>query len=363
MHKKLLIPGPTEVRPEILQEMARPMIGHRWPEFSQLLEEVTPKLQRLLYTQNRVFIFTSSSTGAMEAAVRNCVEKRCLNLVCGAFSRRWHEITLANGKEADALEVEWGRAILPEMVDERLKTGKYDAVTLVHNETSTGVMNPLYEIAEVMRKYPDVIFMVDAVSSMAGVKIEVDKLGIDVCLAGVQKAFALPPGLTVVSVSEKALKKAERVPHRGYYFDFLVFKRYLDERKQTPTTPSISHLYALNKQLDDIFAEGLERRFARHHEMAEYVREWARENFALFAQPGYESDTVTAIRNTRGISVAGLNEELAKRGAQISNGYGPLKEKTFRIAHMGDLQLSDIKELLSWIDEIIAADLVRARAS
>lgn len=355
MHKKLFIPGPTEVRPEILKELARPMIGHRSKEFSELLMEVTPKVQKLLYTQNHVFMSTSSSTGMMEGAVRNCVAKRCLNCVCGAFSRRWHEITLANGKEADALEVEWGKAILPEMIDERLATGRYDAITLVHNETSTGVMNPLEKIAEVMKRYPDVTFMVDAVSSMAGVKIEVDKLGIDVILAGVQKAFALPPGLTVVAVSDEALKKAEQVPERGYYFDFLVFKRYLDDRQQTPTTPAIPHLYALNKQMDDILAEGLENRFARHQGMADYVRSWAKENFALFAQPGFESNTVTAIKNIKGISVAGLNEELAKRGAMISNGYGKLKEQTFRIAHMGDLKLADIKELLGWIDEIVAA--------
>lgn len=355
MHKKLFIPGPTEVRPEILQELARPMIGHRAKEFSELLMEVTPKVQKLLYTQNHVFMSTSSSTGMMEGAVRNCVARRCLNCVCGAFSKRWHEITLANGKEADALEVEWGQAILPEMVDEKLATGRYDAIALVHNETSTGVMNPLGEIAEVMKRYPDIIFMVDAVSSMAGVKIEVDKLGIDVILAGVQKAFALPPGLTVVAVSEKALKRAEQVPDRGYYFDFLVFKRYLDDRNQTPTTPAIPHLYALNRQMDDILAEGLEKRFARHREMADYVRSWAKENFALFAQEGYQSDTVTAIKNTKGISIVGLNEELSKRGAMISNGYGKLKEQTFRIAHMGDLKLSDIKELLGWIDEIIVA--------
>jgi predicted phosphoserine aminotransferase len=319
--------------------------------------EGTPKVQKLLYTQNHVFMSTSSSTGMMEGAIRNCVAKRCLNCVCGAFSHRWHEITLANGKEADALEVEWGQAILPEMIDERLATGEYDAIALVHNETSTGVMNPLEEIAEVMKKYPDITFMVDAVSSMAGVKIEVDKLGIDVILAGVQKAFALPPGLTVVAVSEKALKRAEQVKDRGYYFDFLVFKRYLDDRQQTPTTPAIPHLYALNKQMDNIFTEGLENRFARHREMADYVRSWAKENFALFAQPGYESNTVTAIKNTKGISVVGLNEELAKRGAMISNGYGKLKEKTFRIAHMGDLQLADTEELLGWIDEIVAAQV------
>ncbi|MFQ6090577.1 MAG: pyridoxal-phosphate-dependent aminotransferase family protein, partial [Candidatus Bipolaricaulia bacterium] len=195
------------------------------------------------------------------------------------------------------------------------------------------------------------------VSSMAGAKIEVDKLGIDVCLAGVQKAFALPPGLAVVAVSEKALQKAEQVKDRGYYFDFLVFKRYLDDRRQTPTTPAIPHLYALNKQMDDILDEGLENRFARHKEMADRVRGWAKRNFALFAQQGYESDTVTAIKNTKGISVVGLNEELGKRGAMISNGYGPLKEKTFRIAHMGDLKPADIEELLGWIDEIVAAQV------
>lgn len=353
MHKKLFIPGPTEVREDILDVMKTPMIGHRSKEFSELYDSVIPKVKKVFYTENKVFLSTSSATGLMEGAIRNCVKERALNLVCGAFSKRWHQITKANGKEADVVEVEWGKAILPEMVRDALKTGKYDAVTFVHNETSTGVMNPIYEIAEVMKEFPDVSFLVDAVSSMVGVKIEVDRLGIDVCLAGVQKAFALPPGLALCSVSEKALKKAESIPNRGYYFDFLTFLKYDQDKHQTPTTPIISIIFALDKQLDRFFKEGLENRFARHLEMANYVRDWTRQYFAFFPDEKYLSNTLTAIKNTRGISVADLNKELGKRGAMISNGYGKLKEQSFRIAHMGDLTLDDMKWLLSQINEIL----------
>jgi predicted phosphoserine aminotransferase len=352
MHKKLFIPGPTEVKPEILKELSKPMIGHRSKEFSALFEEIVPKLQKVLYTNNPIILSTSSATGLMEAAVRNCVNKRCLNLMCGAFSDRWHDITLANGKYADQLKVEWGRAILPEIVDERLATGDYDAVTLVHNETSTGVMNPLEEIAKVVKKYPDVMFLVDCVSSMSAVKIDVDKLGIDVCLAGVQKAFALPPGFAVAAVSDRAFEKAKAVPDRGYYFDFLVFMKSI-AKKQTPTTPSIPHMYALNTQLDNILTEGLEKRFERHRQMADFVRHWAKKNFALFAQPGYESHTLTVIKNTQNIDVGALNKELQRRGMIIANGYGAIKDMTFRIAHMGDLTLDDIKELTEDIDQIL----------
>ncbi|KPJ51298.1 aminotransferase [candidate division TA06 bacterium DG_26] len=352
-HKKLFIPGPTEVRREILDVLATPMIGHRSKDFSQLLGEVTPKLQKLFYTNGRVFLSTSSSTGVMEGAVRNCVKNRCLSCVCGAFSDRWEKIARANGKETERLEVEWGKGITADMVRDRLKNGKFDAITLVHNETSTGVMNPLYEIAEVMKEYPDVVFLVDAVSSLAGVKIEVDALGIDVCLAGVQKCFALPPGLAVFSVSDKALRKAREVDCRGYYFDFLEFERYFAERMQTPTTPVISLIYGLNRQLDDMFGEGLEKRFARHKELADYTRKWAKERFDLFADEGFRSNTLTTVTNTRGISVAALNQELAKREVTIANGYGKLKEKTFRIAHMGDLTSEEVKQLLLWIDEIM----------
>ena len=351
-HKKLFIPGPTEVRPEILQAMATPLIGHRTKDFENLYATLSHKLQDFLYTKGQVFLFTSAATGVMEATVRNTVAKRCLSCMCGAFSDLWHTLTTSNGIEADPLQVEWGKAIKPEMIDKKLKTGKYDAITFVYNETSTGVMNPLYEVAEVMKKYPDVMFLVDAVSGMAGVKIEVDELGIDVCLAGVQKAFALPPGLTICIVSEKALKKAATVKNRGYYFDFLTMLEY-HQKNRIPTTPSISHLFALNAQMDDIAKEGYDNRFQRHRKMAKIVQEWAKEYFDLFAEPGYESLTLTCIKNTRGISVADLNNELGKHWVLICSGFGKLREQTFRIAHMGDTQVSDIMGLLELINSII----------
>ncbi len=352
-YKKLFIPGPTEVSKEVREAMGVFMIGHRAPEFSELYKEVHPKLQKLFYTNNPIFLSTSSGSGLMEAAVRNLTNKRVLSCIIGAFGKRWYQMALANGLEADPLEVEWGQAIKPEMVEEKLKTGKYDVITVTHNETSTGVMNPVGEIAEVVKKYDDVMFCVDAVSSLGGVKIPADEWGIDVLLTSTQKAIALPPGLALASVSERALKRAETVKNRGFYFDFLNFKKYFD-KFQTPTTPTIPHIYALNVQLDRMLEEGLENRFKRHEEMAKRVRSWAKEKgFELFAEEGYESNTVTTIKNTRGINVSDLNKALAERGKTISNGYGNLKEKTFRIAHMGDLTMDDINELLADIEEIL----------
>ena len=353
MYKKLFIPGPTHVRDEILQAQTAPMIGHRAKEYSDLQGEVTPKLQRLLFTQQRVYLYASSSSGVMEGSVRQASTKRVLNTRCGAFSKRWHQMTVANGIPCDALEVPMGQATTPELIDEALSKGDYDAITLCHNETSTGVMNPVKEIAALIHeKYPDVLILVDAVSSMAGAKIEFDAWGLDVCLAGVQKCFALPPGLTVAAVSDRARERALQVPNRGLYFAYSdMDKRY--ETHQTPATPAISLIQALNRQMDDMFAEGLENRFARHIEMAHIVRDWTRKNFAIYGDERYLSNTVTNVANTRGISVAGLNQELGKRGAMISNGYGELKEKCFRIAHMGDLQVSDITWLLGQVDDIL----------
>lgn len=353
MHTKLFTPGPVEVRPEILQAMSTPQIHHRSPEFSKTYDEVQKDLKKLLYTENTVFLITSSSTGAMEAAVINTVSKKCLNLVNGAFSNRWHQITKKNGLLNEKLDLEWEKAIKPEMVDDKLKTGKYDAVTLVFNETSTGMMNPLPEIAEVVNRYPDVLLLVDAVSGMAGTKIDVDNWGIDVCLAGVQKAFALPSGLTVASVSQRTLDRAKELD-RGYYFNFPLLLKY-HKRSQTRVTPCIAQIFALREQLKEMIeVEGLENRFARHEKMAKITQEWAREYFDVFPEKGYESKTLTCVKNTRGISVADLNNELIeKHHIRISNGYGDLKEKTFRIAHMGDTQEADVRGLLGTIEDIV----------
>jgi aspartate aminotransferase-like enzyme len=353
MYKKLFIPGPTHVRDKILQAQAVPMIGHRAKEYSDLQAEVTPKLQTLLYTEQRVYMFASSSTGVMEGAVRQASTRKVLNCICGAFSKRWHGITKDNGVPCDAIEVPMGQATTPEAVDEALSKGDYDAITVVLNETSTGLTNPVKEIAALVReKYPDVLILVDAVSGMAGIKIEFDAWGLDVCLAGVQKCFALPPGLTICAVSDRARERALQVPNRGHYFAYAQMdKKY--EANQTPATPAISLIQALNLQMDDILAGGLENRWQRHKDMAEIVRDWARKYFALYSDERYLSPTVTNVKNTRGISVKDLNAELGKRGAMISNGYGDLKEKCFRIAHMGDLTVDDINWLLGQINEVL----------
>ncbi len=355
MHDKLFTPGPTEVRSELLNELANPQIHHRTVEFKELYNDIQVNLKKLLYTDNPVLLFTSSSTGAMEAAVTNGVKKRCLNLVNGAFGQRWHEITLMNGVPCDKLELEWNKAIKPEMVEKQLATGKYDAVTLVSNDTSTGILNPIKEIGEVIKKYDDILFLVDAVSAMAGTEIRVDDWGIDMCLAGLQKAFALPAGLAVASTSDKLLARAEKVENRSYYFNLPLMYKY-HKRSQTPSTPAIPQMFSLKKQLEDIVAgEGLENRFKRHQEMASYVQEWAVKYFDIYPEKGYWSQTVTCVLNTRDISVNQLNKELVEKyNCRIANGYGDLKNKCFRIAHMGDMNMVDIKGLLSIIDGILS---------
>ncbi len=353
MYKKLFIPGPTHVREEILQAQALPMIGHRAKEYSDLQAEITPKLQQMLYTNQRVYLFASSSTGMMEGSIRQASTRRLLSTVCGAFSKRWHEIVVDNGVACDKIEVALGQAITAELVDEALSKADYDAITLTMNETATGIMNPVKDIATMIRqKYPEVLILVDAVSCMAGVKIEFDAWGLDVCFAGVQKCFALPPGLTVAAVSDRARQRALSVPNAGHYFSYRMMDKHY-EKSQTPATPAISLIQALNKQMDSILAEGLENRWARHRQMAEYTRAWARKYFRVYGDERYASDTVTNVENTRGISVGDLNKELGKRGAMISNGYGDLKDRCFRIAHMGDLTLADMQWLLAQIDEVL----------
>lgn len=353
MYKKLFIPGPSHVREEILLAQAAPMIGHRAKEYSDLQAEVTPKLQQMLYTNQRVYLFASSSTGVMEGSVRQACLKRMLVTVCGAFSKRWYEIVVDNGIPCDKLEVAPGEAITSELVDEALSKGDYDSITLTLNETATGIMNPVKETAAMIHaKYPDVLILVDAVSIMAGAKIEFDAWGLDVCFAGTQKCFALPPGLTVCAVSDRARQRALQVPNAGHYFSYRMMDKHYD-KFQTPATPAISLIQALNKQMDCILAEGLENRWNRHLAMAEYIRGWANKYFRVYGDQRYSSPTVTNVENTRGISVSDLNKELGKRGAMISNGYGDLKDKCFRIAHMGDLTMDDMKWLTAQIDEIL----------
>jgi aspartate aminotransferase-like enzyme len=353
-HKKLFIPGPTEVHPDVLKAMSTPMIGHRGSEYSELQKRVTEKVQKLANTASPILFSTSSGSGLMEGAIRCCTARRAIVFSVGTFGNRWFEIAQGNGVQADKHEVEWGHGLTPEEIDTQLATGKYDCATLTHSETSTGVMNHLAELAPVFRKYPDIVWCIDAVSSFGGVKIDVDGLGIDVMVTSSQKCLGLPPGLSLATFSAKAEKRAQSVKNRGYYFDLLQLLQFIREKNfQYPSTMSISHLFALDVQMDRIAREGVDARFARHAQMAKRVQDWARKHFALYPDERYASTTVTCIKNTKGISVADLNKELGKRNLTLSNGYGKLKEQTFRIAHMGDLQMSDIDELLGAIEEIL----------
>ncbi len=354
MHKKLFLPGPVEVLDEVLQTQARPLIGHRSKEFSRLYEGVINKLKRLFNTEYHAFVFTSSGTGVLEGFIRNFVKEKVLIPVNGSFSKRWVEAAQLNGKGVKALEFEWGRAVRPEVVAEELRRERYDALMVVHNESSTGLTNPLKEIAEVVREVsPDTLILVDAVSGMLGVPLELEGWGIDAVAASVQKAFGLPPGISVAYVSERAMERSKEIENRGMYFNFERMLDYYNKKKQTPFTPNISLMYALDYQLDRILAEGVENRYERHLRMAELARKWALEKFDMFPEEGYWSRTITCVANTRGMPVAEFIEELGRRGYAIANGYGPLKEKTFRIGHMGDLTERDVSELLGVMDEII----------
>lgn len=350
----LFIPGPTDVDPEVLEAQTHPMIGHRSQACYELIGRIQPKLCRVLGTQTRVLITASSGTGLQEAAVRNCVAKRLLVCVCGAFGDRFYNVARANGVPADRLDAEWGHPSLPDEVATMLTQGEYDALAIVHNETSTGVENPLRDVALRAREVrPEIVILVDAVSSAGGVSIEPEAWGLDVVLTSSHKCFALPPGLAFAAVSDEALERAALVEGRGWYFDFLALDRYM-QKNATPTTPPISLLYALDLQLDRMLLEGMDARFARHAQMASMVQEWGGEHFGLFAAEGYRSQTVTAIQNTRGVKVERLNAHLARKEMQISNGYGPLKGRTFRIAHMGETRPSDLEELFAEIEAFIS---------
>lgn len=354
---KLFIPGPVQVSEKTFAAFCKPLIGHRSGDFKKLYGGIQPRLQELFQTQQPVFLSTSSAWGVMEGAIRNLVGKgKVLNCMCGAFSDKWLDVSRRCGKEAVPLQVEWGQPIRGEQVRAHLQKGGFDAITLIHNETSTGVMSPLAEIAEAVREFPEVQLIVDTVSSFSVVPIAMDELGIDVLLTGSQKALALPPGLALFAASKKALERAATVQARGYYFDFIEFQKNQAE-DMTPSTPSISHIYALASKLEDIFSEGIAQRHQRHAQTNALVHEWVQSRgFAFFAPEGYRSKSLTCVENNRNIDVAALVSELkSRRGLLIDGGYGKLKGKTFRLSNMGDETPQTIAELLSALDEVLPA--------
>jgi aspartate aminotransferase-like enzyme len=354
MHKKLLLPGPTEVSQEILREQTHYLIGHRSKEFSELYGGITEKLSKFFELPADCQPTVTTASGALwfDIIGRSIVKNKALVCVNGAFSERFGETIRACGKKADFIEVEWGKAVKPGMIAEKLETGEYDTLAICHNESSTGVRSPIHEVGKLVRRdYPDVILAIDSVSAMAGDKTLPSEIGCDIIFASTQKCFALPPGLAVALVNNHALERAKEIPDKGAYTDLVEIFEF-EKKHQTPSTPNIPLLYALNKRLDLMLEETYDHIYQRHKDMAEYTQQWAKKHFEMFPEPGYESITVSCVKNTSGKNVKELNAKLAEKGYMIGNGYGKLAEKTFRIGHMGEWHLAGIKEVLAVIDEI-----------
>lgn len=358
---KVFLPGPTEVRPDVLDAMRRPVFGHRSAEIVELIGGMKGRLSSLFGTERPVYLSTSSATGMMQAAVTNLSRRRILCLVCGAFSDRFPKIADACGRPADRLTVEWGQPNLPEALRERLSAapGRYDLVTVVHSETSTGVLNPVAEVAAVVREQEDVLLAVDTVSSLGGAPVKTDEWGLDFVLTGSQKALALPPGLALAVASDRALARAREVEHRGFYFDLLMFERQM-EKCQTPSTPAISLFFALDHQLGRIEAEGLENRWRRHRDMARRTHAWVEETAERTGQPlrvlapeGFRSPTVTAVCLPAGLDGPSVAARLRERGYTVAPGYGKLRQETIRVGHMGDHTLEELEPLLAALQELL----------
>ncbi|HKT09723.1 MAG TPA: alanine--glyoxylate aminotransferase family protein [Gemmatimonadaceae bacterium] len=356
---RFFLPGPTEVRAEVLEAQLRPMIGHRGKPMEQLIAEMQPALREVFRTARPVYIASSSATGLMEAAVRNGARRRVLALVNGAFSERFYQIALACGFETDALRVPLGEAHAPDQVADALRGHAYDAVTVVHSETATGVLNPIADIARVVHDTGDIVLLVDSVTGVAGAPVESDAWALDFVLTGSQKALALPPGLALGVAQDAMLARARGARARGIYFDLVEFDKYL-AKNQTPNTPALSLFYALHVQLQAIAAEGIEARWARHAAMAERCWQWADEMtqrgtpLGVLAPPGFRSPTVTCLTLPPGRTGPAVTSALAARGWTIGAGYGELKDATIRIGHMGDHTVAELDALLAQLAEVLA---------
>jgi predicted phosphoserine aminotransferase len=357
--KTLYIPGPTEVREDVIEAMCEPMFGHRMDQMTDLYTTIVEDTKEFLDTDNDVVVLTASGTEFMESAILNLVDENVLCTTCGSFSERQANVAERLGKSVDTLEYEWGQAVKPEDVRNALEESEtdYDVVTCVMNESSTGVRNPIEEIGDVVAEHPDTLFVVDAVSALGGDYVDIDEHDIDVVFTSVQKAFAMPPGLAVCVVSDDAYEREVESASASWYGGFQRSLDYYDRKGQTHSTPAIPVMLAYREQMKHMLEEGHRARNQRHREMADYTREWAREHFDLFAETGYESQTVSCIENTQGVDVAATIEEVSDEYDMVfSNGYGStLGERTFRIGHMGEHTVESIRALTDAIEDV--ADL------
>jgi len=353
-HCKYFVPGPSWVRPEILEEMTKPMIGHRSAEFEELMSGVFPDLRSIFRTTQHAFVAASSGTGLLEAAMTNCVKRSVLVTTCGAFSERWLAIANQLGLEVDHLEFEWGQPVDPARLATHLegRHHHYDAVTFTHNETSTGVINDLPALADAVRQSTsDTLIMVDAVSSLASAELHFDEWGLDVCVAGSQKGLAVPPGLGVFAVSERAMEASTKEKFKSYYFDFQAFLKNA-AKKNVPYTPAIPLVRALARQLDYILRdEGLDARWARHIAMRDRTIERTSRFADVLPPLPAASPSVSTLVPKRG-DARSIVIAMKERGFTLGGGYGKLKDETFRIGHMGDCSVDDVDEMLDVLESV-----------
>ena len=328
------------------------MITHRCKEYKDLHGSIVEKLRKALQTDDDIFLVGGSATVMIEGAVRNAVSNSCLGLSNGSFGNRLIECGTLNGKNVTEVHAPWGKAVKPADIEGKV-TKDIEAVCMVSNESSTGVLNDCVALAEEARKQnPDALIIVDAVTSAMAVDHNLPKLQPDAMLSGTQKALALPPGLAIAVVSDRIIEKSKSVKNKGFYTDFVKLKKNADDNYAL-TTPPVSLLYALDYQLDKILKEGMENRYRRHIEMSEMVKKWADEKFnGLFPEEGYRSRTIGVV-NRGDLDFDTFNSKLKAKGYEISNGYGEVKQSTFRIGHMGDITPSMLKELLSAMDEVL----------
>jgi len=355
MSYRLYIPGPLTVSESIIKAMGKPMIGHRSKDFVALYEDMQPRLQKMFFTTDPVYLGTSSAWGVMEGALRNVCKKGVLNCMNGAFSDKWFDVAKRCGKYAEALQFDWGKPVDPTAIRTALATGKFDCITFIHSETSTGTLSNIAEIMAVIREFPDVISIADSVSSFSTLPIHKDELGIDILLTGSQKALALPPGLAIFSVSERARARAKELSDRGYYFDLIEFHDN-HTKGMTPSTPCISLFYGLQQRLVEVEAEGLENRYERHRRLNEMVRNWGlAKGFSLLPSPEFATRGLNCFKNDRNADLERLLKTLKSRHKLvIDGGYGKLKGKTFRISNMGDETDATISTLIAALDDSFA---------
>lgn len=352
LSRMLYTVGPVHVEPDTLQSMTKPMITHRSKEYKELHGNIVEKIRKILNTDMDVFLVGGSATIMLEAGIRNGASQKTLGITNGSFGNRSIELGELNGKTVEKVEVPWGKAMKPEHIAG--KVGKdIEMVHWVSNESSTGVFSDSVALAkEVRAQNPDAIIQVDAVTSAFAMDIKVKDMDADSIVFGTQKALALPPGLAIMLCSERLLEKAKTVSNRGFYTDLLKIKKQSDVNYAL-TTPPVSLMYGLDYQLDRILKEGVSNRYDRHKEMADLVRNWADEKLAgIFPEQGYRSNSL-GVLNRGDLDFDAFHTKLKAKGYEISNGYGDVKEKTFRIGHMGDTTPAGIKQLLSVMDEIM----------